>query len=176
LTCDASDPDNDELTYEWTATGGDISGAGAAVNWTAPQEVGVYYITVVVKDKHAASDTETLPVSVVTGEPPTIEALTMTADHCYLRTNKSPYWVGLGKDYNIQCFMEDASIELSYKWSCTSGEISGEGSTIAWTAPNTPGKVTITVMVSDIAGHMAAKSLLLDVRSCSSCSFPGCTG
>lgn len=176
VTCDATDPDGDELSYEWVTDGGNITGTETEVVWTAPAEVGIYHITVVVTDAHGSADTITLPITLASEQPPIIQELLITAEHCYLRTNKSPYWVGLGKDYNIQCFVEDASIELSYKWSCTSGEISGEGSTIAWTEPNTSGKVTITVMVSDIAGHMAAKSLLLDVRSCSSCSFPGCTG
>jgi hypothetical protein len=179
VTCNATDPDRDQLSYEWSATGGAISGTGAVVGWDAPQEVGVYYITAVVKDGHGASDTRTLAVSVATGQPPNIEDLLITADHCYLKTNTSPYKVGQGKKYDIQCTVADAGSELSYDWSCTVGEISevsGESSISAWTAPNTSGKVTITVIVSDIIGNKAAKSLLLDVASCSPCTFPGCSG
>jgi hypothetical protein len=179
VTCNATDPDGDELSYEWTATGGNITGTGAVVSWTAPQEIDVYYITVVVKDGHGSADTRTLPVSVVTGEPPSIEDLLITADHCYLKTNTSPYKVGQGKEYDIQCVVADTGSELSYDWSCTGGEISEvseDPSIIAWTAPNTSGKVTITVIVSDMAGNKSAKSLLLDVASCSSCTFPGCSG
>jgi hypothetical protein len=147
LTCDASDPDNDELSYEWTATGGVISGTGAAVNWTAPQEVGVYYITVVVRDRHGASDTRTLPVSVVTGEPPTIEALVVTADHCYLKDYSWGYKVGKGKDYHMECRVADAGTDLSYEWACTGGGIAGEGPAVTWTAPNPSGSVDVTVTV-----------------------------
>lgn len=179
VTCAASDSDGDELSYEWMATGGNLSGTGAVVSWTAPQEVGIYDVTVVVRDNHGSSDTWVLPVSVVTGQPPDIEDALITADHCYLKTNTSPYKVGQGKEYDIQCIVADAGSELSYNWSCTVGEISevsGDGSIIAWTAPNTSGKVTITVIVSDIAGNKSPKSLLLDVVSCSSCTFPGCSG
>ena len=179
VTCAASDSDGDELSYEWMATGGNLSGTGAVVSWTAPQEVGIYDVTVVVRDSHGSSDTWVLPVSVVTGQPPNIEDALITADHCYLKTNTSPYKVGQGKEYDIQCIVADAGSELSYNWSCTGGEISevsGDGSVIAWTAPNTSGKVTITVIVSDIAGNKSPKSLLLDVVSCSSCTFPGCSG
>jgi hypothetical protein len=179
VTCNATDPDGDQLSYEWSVTGGDISGTGAVVGWDAPQAVDVYYITAVVKDGHGTSDSRTLPVSVATGQPPSIEDLLITADHCYLKTNTSPYKVGQGKKYDIQCTVADAGSELSYDWSCTVGEISevsGESSIIAWTAPNTSGKVTITVIVSDIIGNKAAKGLLLDVASCSPCTFPGCSG
>ena len=179
FTCDASDPDGDALIYEWTATGGDFSGEGTAVNWTAPGELGVYYITVAVKDGYGSMDTRTLPVSVVTGQPPIIDDLLITADHCYLKTNTSPYKVGQGKMYHIQCVVADADVDLSYNWSCTGGEISEtseDGSMITWIAPDVSGKVTITVIVSNISDREAVKALLLDVASCSSCSFPGCTG
>lgn len=176
LTCTASDPDGDDLNYEWTGTAGDISGTGASVNWTAPQQVGVHNVTVVVKDGHGSSATGSLPISVATEPPPIIEELRVTADHCYLRTSTSPYWVGQGKKYHIECVVSDTDAELLYEWSCTDGELSGEGSLVTWTAPNTTAKVTIRVIVSDIAGHMAAKDLLLDVRSCTGCSFPGCSG
>ena len=175
MTCTASDPDGDELTYEWTASAGDISGTGEAVNWTAPQEVGIHNVTVVVKDGHGSSAASLLHISVATEQPPTIEALLVTADHCYLRTNVSPYWVGQGKQYHIGCVVSNTSSELSYEWSRTGGELSGEGLQVTWTAPNSTGKVTITVTVSDIAGHMSIKDLLLDVRSCTGCSFPGCS-
>ncbi len=175
VTCTASDPDGDQLSYEWTATAGLISGAGDAANWTAPQEVGIHNVTVVVKDGHGSSAASLLHISVATEQPPTIEALLVTADHCYLRTNVSPYWVGQGKQYHIGCVVSNTSSELSYEWSCTGGELSGEGLQVTWTAPNSTDKVTITVTVSDIAGHMSIKDLLLDVRTCTGCSFPGCS-
>lgn len=181
VTCTASDPDGDELSYEWTTTGGNISGAGAVVNWTAPQEVGIYHITVVVTDGHGSSDTDSLPISVATGQPPTIEDLVITADHCYLRTNTSPYKVGQGKNFNIECTVAGAGTGLSYNWSCSDGqisEVSEDGSMITWTAPETSVniRVTVTVIVSDVADNNGVKSLVLEVRSCNTCSFPGCSG
>jgi len=173
VTCVASDLDNDSLTYEWSATAGNITGTGPAVNWTAPQEVGVCNITVVVTDGYGGSDTATLPVSVVTGQPPTIEQLLITADHCYLKTNTVPYRVGKKQLYHIRCLIPDSGIEVSYQWSATGGTISGDGSSITWTAPDKSGKVTITVTVSDIAGNPASRNLVLSVVDCSPCTF-GC--
>jgi FlaG/FlaF family flagellin (archaellin) len=176
LTCDASDPDGDELSYEWTATGGFISGTGAVVNWTAPEEVGIYYVTVVVKDGHGSTATDSVPISAVTEQPPNIEDLLITKDrygHCYLRKYSAGYYVGKGQKYDIECIVSDTSGEVSYNWSCDGGEISGEGSLITWTAPNTSTDVTVTVIVSDIAGNMMTKNIVLKVVACSSCTF-GC--
>ena len=174
VTCDASDPDGDELSYEWSTTGGDISGTGAVVNWAAPQEVGIYYITVVAKDGHGREDTKSVILSVATGTPPTIEDLIVTAEHKYLKENGTgyDYKVGKEKEYNIECTLSDTSVGVSYNWSCDDGEISGEGSMITWTAPSkTSVEITVTVIVSDVADNMVSKSVVLYVVPCSTCYF-----
>jgi len=178
VTCTASDPDGDELSYEWTATTGNISGTGAAVNWTAPQEVGIYNITVVVTDSHGREDTRSVILSVATGTPPVIEDLTVTArEPKYLKKNGAgyDYKVGRTKEYDIECIVSDTSVGVSYEWSCEDGVISGvseDGSMITWTAP---GKyveaTTITVIVSDIADNKVSKSVVFQVVSCNSCVF-----
>ena len=174
VTCDAEDPDDDELSYEWIATGGDITGTGPEVVWIAPQDVGKYDITVVVTDEHGSSDTRKLCSTVVIGEPPDIEALLITAEHCYLKPQSWGYKVGKEQEYQIECTVTDIGSELSYNWSCEYGALSGEGTVITWTAPDEYViAMDITVTVSDIAGNMVCKSLVLEVVSCSSCTF-GC--
>jgi hypothetical protein len=171
VTCNATDPDGDELSYEWSASGGDISGTGAAVNWTTPEEVGIYQVTVVVTDSHGGEGTRFVYLSVVTGTPPTIEDLVVTAEHQYLKTTSTGYKVGKTKEYNIECIASNTSGELVYEWSCDGGEISGEGSLITWTAPNTEGDVTVTVVVTNIAHNIVSKSVILNVVPCSACIF-----
>ena len=172
LTCDASDRDGDELSYEWTASGGDISGAGAVVNWTAPQEVGTCNVTVVVTDGYGGEDTWSVILSVATGTPPTIEDLIVIAkEPKYLKTTTTGYMVWKTKEYDIECIVSDTSGGVFYEWSCYDGEISGEGSMITWTAPNkTSVEVTVTVIVSDVAGNRVGKSIVFTVPYCA-CGF-----
>jgi len=175
VTCTASDLDGDELSYEWTTTGGSISCTGAAVNWTAPEEVGIYHVTVVVKDGHGREDTGSVPLSVATGTPPTIEDLIVTAkEPKYLKegtTGNYDYKVGRTKEYDIECIVSDTSVGVSYNWSCDDGTISGGGSVITWTAPDTPDYFTVTVIVSDVADNRVSKSVVFYVVSCTSCNF-----
>jgi len=175
VTCNASDPDGEELSYEWTTSGGSISGMGHEVIWTAPEEVGMYDITVVVDDDHDGEDTRSVTLSVTLGTPPIIENLIVTAkEPKYLKETTTGYKVGKTKEYDIECIASDTDDELSelvYEWACDDGEISGEGSIITWTAPSTAGEVTVTVTVSDVAGNIVRKSTVFEVVSCSPCEF-----
>src|SRR4030042_6973417 len=47
IHCKATDPDGDQLSYLWRATGGKITGEGSTVSWTSPGVNGDYTITVV---------------------------------------------------------------------------------------------------------------------------------
>jgi hypothetical protein len=171
VRCTASDPDGDELSYEWSTTGGDISGTGPEVTWTAPEEVDTYDVTVVVKDGHGAEDTKPVTLSVATGIPPIIEDLIVTADHKYLKEDTTGYKVGKTYDYYIECIASNTSGELVYEWSCDGGEISGEGSMITWTAPAASIEVTVTVVVTDVAGNSVSKNIIISVVPCSACIF-----
>ena len=178
VACNASDPDGHELSYEWSASRGGITGTGVSVNWTAPEELGMYDITVVVSDGHGGSATRTVRIGVITGQPPIIEALPVTKDrheHCYLSTYAWGYKVGKAQKYDIECIASHPDdLELRYEWECDGGEIEGAGSLVTWTAPNTSADVTVTVTVSDTAGNMVSESVTLNVVSCSPCTFREC--
>jgi len=173
MTCTASDPDGDEMTYEWAAAAGDISGTGAIVNWTAPQEVGTYDITVVVRDGHGWEDTRSVSLSVALGPPLTIENLIVTAKgHIYLIeiTPGYEYTALATAEYYIECIASDTNGGLVYEWVCTGGSVSGEGSLITWSAPYTSDYLTVTVKVFDGVGNWVTKSVVFQVVTCT-CFF-----
>jgi hypothetical protein len=174
VTCNASDPDGDELSYNWSASRGNISGTGAVVNWTAPAEVGIYDVTVVVSDGHGEEATRSVILSVDLGAPPIIESLIVTPiGHIYLRKSTTAgcdYDVWKTEKYDIECIVSDTSGEVFYDWSCDNGEISEifeDGSTITWIAPNqTSVQATVTVTVSDAADNRMRKSIDFCVPFC----------
>jgi hypothetical protein len=171
VMCTASDPDGDELSYEWTTDGGDISGTGAAVNWTAPQAVGAYNVTIVVKDGYGGKATRFVTLCVDLAAPPTTEKLVVTPKgNIFLREpthSGCDYDVWINKEYDIQCQVADTSVEVSYTWSCDGGDISGEGSTITWTAPNEASvQAIVTVIVSDAEGNSVGKNIVFWIPSC----------
>lgn len=55
--------------------------------------------------------------------------------------------------------------QLSYIWSATGGTLSGEGSSVTWSAPQKSGVYTVTVTVSDGRGGEATEQIFLDVLS-----------
>jgi hypothetical protein len=171
VVCDTTEPDGDELSYGWSATGGAIVGEGATITWTAPQSVDSYDVTVIVVDGRGGEVADYVTITVKA--PPTIEELTITAkEPKYLKTNSCGYTVARTKQYDIACNVSDTSGGVSYHWSCESGVISGEGSTITWTAPDESlASTTVTVIVSDVANNMIAKSIVFRVASCTSCTF-----
>ncbi|MFW6125695.1 MAG: helical backbone metal receptor [Chloroflexota bacterium] len=69
MTCVASDPDGDTLTYSWSADDGTISGVGSQVNWIAPGDAGTYAITVTVSDGQGEEVHETCYVVVAAPTP-----------------------------------------------------------------------------------------------------------
>jgi hypothetical protein len=170
VTCTASDPDGDELSYGWTATAGSIAGTGPVVTWTTPQEVGAYDITVVVKDGYGGEATRSVSLSVALATQPTIEKLCVTPKgHTYLRKSTAgcDYDVWKEKEYDIACIVSDTSGEVSYEWSCTGGSISGEGSMVTWTAPNQLSvAITVTVTVRNVVDDEVTESIDLCVPSC----------
>jgi hypothetical protein len=64
LFCDAFDPDGDELTYFWSSGEGTFSGSGSNVIWTAPIQVGNYFLRCRVEDIYGSGTIDSVEVSV----------------------------------------------------------------------------------------------------------------
>ena len=173
VTCTVWEGDGDVLTYDWSAMGGNITGTGPVVNWTAPEEVGMYDVTVVVADSLGGKDIGLIALIASNGPPPVIQNLIVTAiGHPYLTATTYGYKVGKMYNYSIECIaLNTTPGELVYEWSCTGGEISGNSSVITWTAPNTEGYVTVKVKVFDVIGNWVRKSIRFYVVNCVSCEW-----
>ncbi len=157
IECAVSDPDEDELSYTWLADDGDIIGEGSTVTWMAPDAPGVYIITVEVSDGRDGIATEQLTLNVVTpNHPPVIKILTAEWHRVEKASNTPIICVATDPD-------ED---ELTYTWSADAGNITGEGDTVTWVAPNDYGTYYITVTVTDGRGGEASESVDVIVCSC----------
>lgn len=65
LVCNASDPDNDSLTYTWTCTNGSLSAStGKSINWYAPGSSGSTTVSVTVRDGEGGSDSESKTITI----------------------------------------------------------------------------------------------------------------
>jgi iron complex transport system substrate-binding protein len=64
VTCIASDPDDDTLTYTWSATGGTISGLGSVVTWIAPTVTGNFIVSATAADGIAGTSTRSCYLTV----------------------------------------------------------------------------------------------------------------
>ena len=64
IKCNATDGDNDELSYEWYSSAGSISGSGSVINWTAPNQAGNYFVQCKVTDEKNAEVIDSISISV----------------------------------------------------------------------------------------------------------------
>jgi hypothetical protein len=153
IECVASDPDGDNLSYEWLASGGDISGEGSSVTWSAPDVLGTYNIIILVKDDLGSEATTMVTIDVVVNHPPAINSL--VAQYPKLKPASTTA---------ITCTAQDPDgDELSYAWTASRGGISAEGSVAIWVAPNCDGSYNITVVVRDGRGGEAEQSVQVEV-------------
>ena len=153
VSCTATDPDDDILTYDWSATGGTVSGTGNSVTWDAPDTAGTYTVSVTVSDGKDGTDSDSCTIEVV-NNPPVISSLTPSAES-----------VAPGGSCTINCTASDPDGDtLTYDWSATGGTITGTAGSASWDAPVAEGTYTISVSVSDGHGGTASDSVDITVE------------
>jgi len=156
IECTASDPDEDELSYNWSVDGRSISWEGSTLTWTAPDAPATYTITVEVTDGRGGEATKQLTIDVAVNRPPVIESL--ATEYHKVRKAATP---------TLECNASDPDEdELSYIWSADGGNVSGEGPNVTWVAPNAYGIYTITVTVTDGRGGKASEEISIQVCGC----------
>lgn len=157
LTANATDPDNDQLLYTWSVTGGRLSGEGRSVTWDLSGVAnGTYTATVEVNDgnQHTATSSATVTVADCTNcvKPP---------PPCPVVSVSCPSDVGPGEPITFTASVSggEAGATWTYNWSVSAGTISsGQGTS------------TITVDTAGLAGQSVTATVSIGGAD------PSCTG
>jgi K319-like protein len=147
LVANATDPDNDQLLYTWSVTGGRLSGEGRQVNWDLTGVAnGTYTATVEVNDgnQHTANGSTTVTVSECPDcvkPPPPCPTVSVS---CPSEVEESQ-----AITFTASVTGGDPAMTPTYNWSVSSGTISsGQGtSTITVDTNGVSGNVTASVSV-----------------------------
>jgi len=153
----ASDPDNDPLTYSYTATGGAVDGTGPDARWNSSGvAVGSYTVNVKVDDGKGgtASCAADIKVEERPNRPPTAT----------LSIERSPIFPS--EHTGVTCNGSDPDNDpLTYSYTTTGGQITGAGSNVQFDPTGLqPGSYTVKCTVNDGRGGTADASGNVDVK------------
>ncbi|HEY8714368.1 MAG TPA: OmpA family protein [Candidatus Acidoferrum sp.] len=153
----ASDPDNDNLTYSYTATGGTVEGTGPDGRWSSNGvNEGPYTVNAKVDDGRGGSATCSADIKVEPkpNRPPTISC---AADHTPIQA---------GERTGITSTASDPDNDpLTYSYSASGGQITGTGAKVEFDSTGLQaGSYTVKCSVSDGKGGTADASTNVDVQ------------
>ena len=144
ITCIASDPDGDPLTYHWTKNAGSFEGStsGPSVTWRGPSSTDIY--TVVgceVSDGEGGEDSES--INIIVTESDDNHAPVITSTPVTSATKDEPY------SYDVNATDSDGDTRTYSLTTKPDGmTISSSTGMINWT-PAVTGDFNVTVKVSD---------------------------
>jgi hypothetical protein len=153
----ASDPDNDQLTYTYTATGGAVDGSGPDGRWTASGlAVGTYTVNAKVDDGKGGTATCSADIAVAPkpNQPPTISC----------STDRSPILPGERTGITAAASDPDGD-PLTYSYTASGGTVNGSGPKAEFDSTGlAPGSYTVRCSVDDGKGGTADASTTVDVQ------------
>ncbi len=153
----ASDPDNDPLSYSWTASGGAVEGSGPAVRWnSAGTRTGTYTVTANVSDGKGGTASCAVDIK-VDPRPNRAPTMSCSVDRSSVLT---------GERVRVTSSAADADNDpLNYSWRTSGGQIIGSGASVQLdTTGLSAGRYTVTGRVEDGRGGAADCSTALEVR------------
>jgi hypothetical protein len=150
LSAVASDLDGDALAYQWSASGGSISGSGNRATFSSGTP-GTYTISVLVSDGHGGAATGSAQVRAL-NHIPTINSLAVDNANITIIEHAT---------LSVSASDVDGDT-LTYQWSASGGSIVGNGTTATFSS-GTSGTYTISVLVSDGHGGAATQSVQVNV-------------
>jgi outer membrane protein OmpA-like peptidoglycan-associated protein/opacity protein-like surface antigen len=157
VRANASDPDNDPLTYSWSTNGGTVDGTGPEVRWNSSgASVGTYAIRVRVDDGRGgtAGCSADIRVELRPNRPPTMS--------CSADRNSVP----IGQAVQITAAANDPDNDvLTYSWDSSSGHVRGAGATATFdTAGLKAGSYSVQGHVDDGHSGTADCQLAIEVQ------------
>jgi len=153
----ASDPDNDPLTYSYSATGGAVEGTGLDARWNfTGVRAGSYTVNVKVDDGKGgtASCSADIKVEERPNRPPTA---ILSIEHNSILS---------GERTGIVCNGSDPDNDpLTYSYTATGGQVSGTGSNVQFDSTGLqPGTYTVKCTVNDGRGGTTEASGNVEVK------------
>lgn len=154
---DASDPDNDPLTYSYTATGGSVQGTGQDGRWSSSGlSAGTYTVNAKVDDGRGgtASCSVDIQVQEKPHHPPTISC----------STDRSPILPGERTNITSNANSPDGDT-LTYSYAPSGGQIVGSGAQVQFDSTGLqPGSYNVKCSVTDTHGASADAATNVDVQ------------
>lgn len=153
----ASDPDNDPLTYGYSATGGAVEGTGPDARWNSSGvSAGSYTVNVKVDDGKGgtASCSADIKVEERPNRPPTAS---LSIEHPSILA---------GERTGIACNGSDPDNDpLTYSYTATGGQVTGTGSNVQFDSTGLqPGTYTVKCTVNDGRGGTADASGNVEIK------------
>jgi outer membrane protein OmpA-like peptidoglycan-associated protein len=153
----ATDADNDALTYSYTATGGTVDGTGPDVRWNpSGLALGNYTVNAKVDDGHGGTASCAVDITVAKrpNQPPVISC---APDRNPIRPNEQVNIVSTASDPDGD--------PLTYSYTATGGQISGTGPSATFDSTGlTPGSYTVTCVADDGRGGRTPATTTVNVQ------------
>ena len=148
VTANASDPDNDPLTYTWTTSGGAVEGNGSGARWNSSGAAeGSYTVSVRVEDGRGGTTgcSSNITVAMRPNRQPTIAC---SADRTTIMAGESAQVTATASDPDND--------PLTYSWQSSGGHVRGSGASVNFdTSIADSGRYTVTGHVDDSRGGTA---------------------
>ncbi|WP_455392073.1 FG-GAP-like repeat-containing protein [[Eubacterium] cellulosolvens] len=156
----AHDPDDDELTYHFNTTAGELSTKEyrSVATWRAPELEGSYTISAKVSDGEFFSEEKTVVIQVVTQQLNDFPVITN------IILNPPEVYPGNTTTIIVQAYDPNPNDVLTYSYEPIIGQIQGTGPEVSWVAPDETGVYTILVKVIDPGGLTVTEEVSVIVK------------